>query len=218
MIPLQYTPPEESVDDPVEWIYHMDPCWERERIKRERDELRDLAAPIPNKLADDATDEQRAAYAKAVEARARAADAHPVTRWREGETAYSVAAPLTLPEHLRPQYGDRTTVTISEYWLTEPTRFVLRPFTALAWRRINDQLRDQNAWVIETCRHVIDHVLLPDGKGNTTRMDPPRDADGRIKVEWIDWLDRQPKCASLLDYLAPAASSLRLREDARGKL
>ena len=214
-------PPAESIDDPVEWIYHMDPCWDIERIKRERDRLRDAAARDPGPLREDASDSDRAAHAKAIEARARAADSHPVTRWRGGETGYSLAAKLTMPESLRSivagDLSPASTVAISEYWTTAPTRFVRRPFSALAWRRAADLLRDPHAWVIETCRHVIDHVLVP-VDGDTKRLDPPRDADGRIAIAWIDWLDRQPRCASLLDHLATEASSLRLREDARGKL
>lgn len=210
-------PPQHSPDDEIVWVFHMDPCWDSDRVKRERDILRDACCAKPEPVKDDDDRRTKEAYEKAVKARAEASSNHPVVRWRARATRFSLDAPLTVPEELRTPDGPAT-VTIAEYWTSAPTQFILRDLSARHLREV-EALHGTPAWCVEVVKRGLGHVLEPESSepgAAVTRIDPPRDAAGLILEEWIDKLDRRQRL--LLEYMAQDIFALRvLGGDATGK-
>lgn len=178
-------PPQHRIDDPAEWIHPSDPAWDHARVDTERE---DLAAQAKGNGADED------------EAKAR----HPLAVYYRCDTRYSLTAPITLPKRLRTTSDAAAGVVTPEDYLTgKPTRWIIRPLGARAWRRVMSA--DKEIWPIEAVKHGLVRIEQPD----EDPIEPDRDSTGAITEGWIDWLDAEDR--TLISLLGAAIFALTQR-------
>lgn len=212
---LAQGPPEYPHDVESVWISEMDPAWDNTRGERERvilteDELAKLFAEKRSKLHAAATKKQKQAAGEATEDEQRIIAGivglrHPVGQWYTCATAFSLDAPLTVPECLRTEERPSPTVTIREYLTAPPVEFVIRSLDAEPYRRVRfAPVHEQSLWRVK-----LGLLRLRIG---SKIVEPAREADGAITDAWVNWLDLNAD-RSLIDRLGQAIFML---SNARG--
>lgn len=175
---IKLSPPQHRIDDPAEWIHPKDPAWDHERVERER--VRLVEAALANLPANASAEAKELAEAEAVLK-------HPVAKWLAGQTHFSTTAKITVPSLLRDGEHTETAVPITEYLTGEPTKWLIRPLGARAYRKAVNA--SQVEWHVEMVKHGLVRIEQP----GEDPIEPERDKAGAITEGWLDWLDAQDR-------------------------
>jgi hypothetical protein len=185
MLRITTTPPAHSVDDVPTWIWGQDPAWDVERINAERNKLGPRT------------------------------DDHPVVKFVNGQTRYSLDAQITIPEAIREPDGPATAPVT--HWLKKggkPTCFELRSLGGRDWAIADTAIATMGFY--EFARRGLVRVcdaVGEDGQPMTVRI--PRGEDGAIAGFWLDSMSREHR--ALLDDLGHAVYRLSKNEVARAE-